>query len=224
MVASAVLGLLFVIILTLAIKDITRVTNSGSPVATIIRDQLGPVMERVLLTGIVFAMFGAAMVMIAACSRQAFAMARDSRFPGHTLFRRVSPRTQTPVPATILILVIGVVLMVALPGAALLQLIVASTILPALIYGGIVVLYLCVRKRLEAKEGGFSLGRFELPVAYAALIWVAFSIFVLVSPSEARIPGLIVLGLIVVGGVYFATMLVFNREVLENEPGEPGAF
>ena len=160
-VASAVLGLVFVIILTLAIKDITRVTTSGSPVATIIRDQLGPVMERVLLTGIVFAMFGAGMVMIAACSRQAFAMARDSRFPGHAVFRRVSPRTQTPVPATILILVIGVVLMVALPGAALLQLIVASTILPALIYGGIVVLYLCVRKRLEAKEGGFSLGRFE---------------------------------------------------------------
>jgi amino acid transporter len=222
--ASAVLGLLFVIILTLAIKDITRVTTSGSPVATIIRDQVGPVMERVLLTGIAFAMFGAGMVMIAACSRQAFAMARDSRFPAHALLRRVSPRTQTPVFATILILVIGVVLMVALPGTALLQLIIASTILPALLYGGIVVLYLCVRKRLATKEGGFSLGRFELPVAYTALIWVAFSIFVLVSPSEARIPGLVVLGLIVVGGIYFATMLIFNREVLESEPGEPGAF
>jgi amino acid transporter len=164
------------------------------------------------------------MVMIAACSRQAFAMARDSRFPAHALLRRVSPRTQTPVAATILILVIGVVLMVALPGAALLQLIIASTILPALLYGGIVVLYLCVRKRLEAKEGGFSLGRFELPVAYAALIWVAFSIFVLVSPSEARVPGLVVLGLILLGGLYFVTMLIFNRQALESEPGEPDAF
>lgn len=223
-IASATLGLVFVIILTLAIKDITAVTTSGSPVATIIRDQLGPVMERVLLTGIVFAMFGAGMVMIAACSRQAFAMARDSRFPGHTVLRRVSPRTQTPVAATILILVIGVVLMLTLRGAALLQLIVASTILPALIYGGIVVLYLCVRKRLERKEGGFSLGRFELPVAYTALVWVAFSIFALVSPSEARIPGLIVLGLIAVGGLYFVWLLITNRAALESEPGEPGAF
>jgi amino acid transporter len=223
-VVSATLGLVFVIILTLAIKDISAVTTSGSPVATIIRGQLGPVMERVLLTGIVFAMFGAGMVMIAACSRQAFAMARDSRFPGHSVLRRVSPRTQTPVYATILIFVIGVVLMVALPGAALLQLIVASTILPALIYGGIVVLYLCVRKRLERKEGGFSLGRFEVPVAYAALVWVAFAIFVLVSPSEARIPGLIVLGLIAVGGLYLVTLMLTNREVLESEPGEPGAF
>jgi hypothetical protein len=39
-----------------------------------------------------------------------------------------------------------------------LKLIVGSTILPALIYGAIVVLYLSVRKRLERKEGGFSLG------------------------------------------------------------------
>jgi hypothetical protein len=114
--------------------------------------------------------------------------------------------------------------MVALPGAALLQLIVASTILPALLYGGIVVLYLCVRKRLATKEGGFSLGRFELPVAYVALIWVAFSIFALVSPSEARTPGLVVLGLIVLGGLYFITMLIFNREVLDTEPGDPDAF
>ncbi|MEZ0358900.1 APC family permease [Mycobacterium sp. SA01] len=223
-IASATLGLVFVIILTLAIKDITEVSTSGSPVATIIHDQLGPVMERVLLTGIAFAMFGAGMVMIAACSRQAFAMARDSRFPGHTVLRRVSPRTQTPVAATILIFVIGVVLMLTLRGAALLQLIVASTILPALIYGGIVVLYLCVRKRLERKEGGFSLGRFELPVAYTALVWVAFSVFALVSPSEARIPGLIVLGLIAVGGLYFVTLLLTNRSALDTEPGEPGAF
>jgi amino acid transporter len=223
-VTSAVLGFLFVVILTLAIKDIPAVSTSGSPVASIIRDQLGPVVERILLSGIVFAMFGAGMVIMASCSRMAFAMARDSRFPAHNVMRRVNPHTQTPVPATILILAVGVILMVALPGAALLQLIVGSTILPALIYGAIVVLYLSVRKRLERKEGGFSLGRFELPVAIAALVWVAFGLFTLVSPREALVPDLIVVGLILVGGIYFAKMLIFNREVLDTEPGEPGAF
>jgi amino acid transporter len=222
--ASAVLGLLFVVTLTLAIKDIPRVSTSGSPVASIIRDQLGPVMERILLSGLVFAMFGAGMVMMASCSRMAFAMARDSRFPAHKLIRRVNPHTRTPIPATLLILAVGVVLMVALPGAALLQLIIGSTILPALIYGAIVVLYLSVRKRLERKEGGFSLGRFELPIAYAALIWVAVALFALASPGGALVPDLIVVGLIVAGGLYFAKMLVFNREVLESEPGEPDAF
>ena len=64
--------------------------------------------------------------------------------------------------------------------------------MPALIYGAIVILYLAVRKRLERKEGGFSLGRFEMPVAIAALIWVAFVLFVLVTPGDHTIPVLIV--------------------------------
>jgi len=217
-VAAGVLGLLFLIALTVAIDDVDAVTRSGSPVATIIGDQLGPVVERVLLAGIALAMFGAGMVVMAAGSRQVFAMARDRRFPAHALMRRVNPRTQTPVPATILIFIVGVVLMVALPGEALLQLIIGSTILPALIYGAIVVLYLAVRKRLERKQGGFSLGRFELPIAVAALVWVAVSLFVLVTPPESFVPDLIVVGLILAGGVYFAKMLIFNREVLETEP------
>ena len=72
--------------------------------------------------------------------------------------------------------------MVAVPGAALLELITASTILPALIYGATVILYLAVRKRLERKEGAFDLGRFELPVAIGALVWSVFVLFVLVAP------------------------------------------
>ena len=130
-VAAALLGLLFLIALTVAIDDIPRISASGSPVAAIMRDQLGPVMERTLLVAITFAFFGAGMVTMATCSRIVFAMSRDSRFPAHRLMRRVNPRTQTPIPATILIFVVGVVLMVALPGDALLELITAATILPA---------------------------------------------------------------------------------------------
>lgn len=223
-IASAVLGFIFIFILTVAIKSIPEVSTSESPVAMIIRGQLGPVTERILLSGIAFAMFGAAMVMLASCSRIVFAMARDSRFPGYTLFRRVNPRTRTPIPATVLMFVVGVVLMVALPGQALLQLIVGSTILPALIYGAITVLYLSVRKRLGSREGAFGLGRFEVPVAIAALVWVVFSLVALMSPSDSLVPDLIVLGVVSAGGLYFAKMLIFNREVLETEPGDPDAF
>jgi amino acid transporter len=222
-VAAGVAGLLFLIALTVAIEDVPAVSNSDSPVAAIIRSQLGPAMERLLLAGITFAIFGAGMVVMAACSRQVFAMARDGRFPASTLMRRVSPRTQTPVYATVLILAIGIVLMLALPGQALLQLIIGSTILPALIYGSIVVLYLVVRKRLEHKDGGFNLGRLELPVTVVALIWVACALFVLVTPSDALVPNLIVAGLILAGGIYFAKMMIFNREVLEAEPASGGA-
>jgi amino acid transporter len=223
-VAAGVLGLLFLIALTVAIKDIPRVTASDSPVAVIIRDQLGPVMERMLLVGITVSFFGAGMVVMTACSRIVFAMSRDSRFPAHRLMRRVNPRTQTPVPATILIFVTGVVLMLALPGAALLELIIGSTILPAIIYGLTISLYLVVRKRLGRVEGGFNLGRFELPVAIAALVWVLVALFVLIVPSEAFVPDVIVIGMVAAGALFFLGMLIFNRDVLETEPGDADAF
>lgn len=219
-VAAGVVGLLFLIALTVAIRDVPAVSNRGSPVAAIIRDQLGPVMERILLVGIAFAFFGAGMVVTAACSRQVFAMARDGRFPASRLMRRVNPRTQTPVFATLLISHPGGRRCSdgRLPGQALLQPIVGSTILPALIYGSIVVLYLVVRKRLERKEDGFNLGRFELPTSIAALVWVAGALFVLVTPDDALVFNLIVFGLILAGGIYFVCMMRINRDVLDVEP------
>jgi hypothetical protein len=86
------------------------------------------------------------------------------------------------------------------------------------------VLYLSVRHRLERKEGGFNLGRFELPVAIAALIWVVVVLFVLVPPGDAVVPNLIVLGLILAGGIYFAYLMIFNRGVLDTEPGDVDVF
>ncbi|MET9903156.1 amino acid permease [Streptomyces sp. NPDC006446] len=223
-VAAGLLGMLFLIALTVAIDDIPRVTANGSPVAAIMRDQLGPVMEKVLLVAITFAFFGAGMVVMVACSRMIFAMSRDSRFPAHRLMRRVNPRTQTPIPATVLIFTLGVVLMVALPGAALLELITASTILPAITYGSTVVLYLAVRGGLDRRKGAFDLGRFELPVAICALVWTLVALFVLVAPREALVSVVIVVGLLAAGGLYFLFMLRFDRGALETEPGDVGAF
>ena len=43
-------------------------------------------------------------------------------------------------------------------------------------------------------------------------------------PGEARVPDLIVACLIVAGGLYFLGMLIFNRAVLETEPGDADLF
>ena len=135
---------------------------------------------------------------LASCARMIFAMARDRRFPTHRFMRRVDGRTQTPIPATILPVVIGIVVLAALPGDALLDLITAGTVFPALTYGSIVVLYLAVRKRLDHKEGGFSLGRFETPVAIAALIWSVCALVIFLSPATFA-PLVMVGGLSLVG-------------------------
>ncbi len=216
--AAAVLGLLFLIALTVAIPDVTRLSNDPSPVATILREQLGHVVEVALLAAITFAFFSCGMVTMATGARLVYAMSRDSRFPAHRLMRRVSPRTQTPIPATILMLAGGIVLMLVLPGDALIQLITASTILPILLYLATVGLYLGVRGKLGRQEGAFDLGRFELTIAIAALIWLALAMFILVTPNAAFIPAMIVFGLMVVGGLFFLSILIFDRKALDNLP------
>jgi hypothetical protein len=58
-----------------------------------------------------------------------------------------------------------------------------------------------------------------MPVAVAALIWEAFVLFVLVTPGGNTVPVVIVVGIILAGGVYFAYMFFFHRDILDHEPG-----
>ena len=66
--AAAVLGLVFLVTLTIAIRDVPEVSRSESPVSVIMRDQLGVTTERILLVAIVFAFFGAGLVVMTTCS------------------------------------------------------------------------------------------------------------------------------------------------------------
>lgn len=222
--AASVLGMLFLIALTVAIDNVGKVSAAGSPVAMIMGDQLGSITERIFLVAIAIAFFGGGMVTLTSCARMIFAMSRDDRFPAHQLMRRVNRRTQTPIPSTIAPVAIGVAVLAVLPGNALMELITSGTVFPALTYCMIVVLYLAVRKRLGRQEGAFDIGRFELPVAIAALIWSICALVVLLSPANALVPIIIVTALLVVGALYFAYMLIFNRDVLAHEPGELTVF
>lgn len=220
-VTAAVLGMLLVIALTVAIRDIHAASTSNSAVAEIMRQQFGPGLERPFLLVIAIAFFGAAVVTMAATSRMIFAMARDNRFPGQRVLKRVNPRTSTPIPATLLQLGLAIALIVGIRGGAMLQLILAGAILVTIPYGMTIVLYLAVRGKLERKQGAFDLGRFEVPVAVTALVWLIIAAFVSIMSAPTATPILIVVGMLLVGGAYLAYMVMFRREVLDHEPGVP---
>jgi amino acid transporter len=219
-IAAAVLGTLFVVALTVSIKDMGRVSTSASPVAEIMHEQFGPGLERPFLVVIAIAFFGGALISMAGASRMIFAMSRDNRFPAHRLFKRVNPHTRTPIPATILQLGLGIALIVGMNDGVMLQLILAGAILVNIPYGMTITLYLAVRKKLDRKDGAFNLGRFELPVAVTALVWLFFAAFVSIVTSPSIIPDLIVAGMLLVGGVYLVYLMRFQREVLEHQPGQ----
>jgi amino acid transporter len=222
-VAAAILGTLLIIALTVAIKDMGRVSRSASPVAEIMSEQFGPGLERPFMLVIGIAFFGAGLVTMAGASRIIFAMARDGRLPAHNVLKKVNPRTQTPIPATLLVVVAGVVVMIVLPGGALLQLIQAGAIINNIPYALTIILYLVVRGKLGRKEGAFSLGRFEVPVAVIALVWVLFAMFAVIA-SSSIVPIIIVLGLLLSGAVYFVYLLMCRRDILEREPGSADGF
>lgn len=119
------------------------------------------------------------------------------------------------------VLAVGVILMAAMPGDALNQLIATSAIIGITLYLMTVVLYLTARKKfIMAERSGFDLGRFDGPVAVAALVWVVFSLFVVLVSSTTAATLLLAAGQIAVGAAYFLYMWKFDREVLENEPGD----
>jgi amino acid transporter len=222
--ASTGLGFVFLIVLTIAVKDIPAASASESPVAEVMRQQFGPAMAKPFLAVIAVAFFGAALVSVASVSRYIFAMARDGRFPAHKLMQRVNPRTHTPIPATLLVVTTGIVLMLALPGAALSQLIATSTLIGVGQYIMTVVLYLAVRRKFDRSGGGFDLGRFDRLVAVAALVWVVVCLFTVLVSFTTLATLLVFVGLLCAGLAYFLYMLKFNRAALEQEPGDPDVF
>jgi amino acid transporter len=219
-VTAAILGMLFVVALTVSITDMGRVSASDSPVAEIMHEQFGPGLERPFLVVIAIAFFGAAVVSMAAASRLIFAMARDNRFPAHRLFKRVNPHTRTPIPATLLQLGLGIALILGVNGSVMLQLILAGAILVNIPYGMTIALYLAVRGKLDRKAGAFNLGRFEVPVAVTALVWLFVAAAASIMSAPTIVPVMIVAGMLLVGGVYLAYLLMFQRQVLEHEPGQ----
>ncbi len=222
--AASILGMVFVIILTVSITDMARVSNTESPVAEIMNQRFGPGFERPLLAAITLAFFGAALVSMVSGARYIYAMSRDGRFPASKVMGRVNPRTRTPIPATLLVLAVGVILMALMPGDALLQLIMAGAIVTILPYLMTIVLYLATRHKLDRKPGGFDLGRWEWPVAIGALVWVIISLFVVIATSPSAAPIVLAFGLSAAGLLYFAYLWKFKRPVLEQEPGDPNMF
>jgi amino acid transporter len=49
-------------------------------------------------------------------------------------------------------------------------------------------------------------------------------VVILISPDSTTVPLVIVAGLLVVGALYFGYMMVFNRGVLDHEPGNANVF
>ncbi len=205
--ASGILGFLFLLAITMLAGDPAELAKSSTPIADVVTRVLGPVVGNLLLVLVVLAIFACGMVILLSGVRLVWAMSRDDRFPGHGVFKKVSARTGTPFAATVLMFVIAeaILLVFAFQQDALFTLFGAATLLPAVIYAATVVLYIVKRRSLPASRG-FSLGRWEIPVIVLASIWLLFELSIFRDASFAA-AWLYVLVMVVIGAVYLVVLL-----------------
>jgi len=222
---SGVVGMAFLIALSYATSSVTAASGSSAPVAFIVHDVLGGVVEKLLLILVCISIFACGLVIMVTNSRLIWSMARDRRLPGHQLWRQVPKATGGPSWATVLAAVVGaaIVLVLRTHTAALVTLFTASTIMPALLYAGTVVLYLAAARRHQGEAGHFSLGSWEWPVIVGALVWLAYELIILIGPSEFRTAQYYVLGSLAVGVVVFIVMWLTEPAAMRAEQGASGA-
>ena len=206
--ASGILGFLFLIVVTLLAGDPVELAQSGTPIADVINRVLGPVVGTGLLILVVVAIFACGMVILMTGVRLTWAMARDDRFPGHKALKKVSPRYGTPLIATVVLVVIAQLILAAfaLQTDALFSLFGAATLLPAIIYAATILLYIIKRKQLPPSKG-FTLGKWEIPVVVLASIWLVFELLIFRDSSFAT-AWLYAAVMIVLGGIYLVFLLI----------------
>ena len=200
---SGVLGMIALIGFTLAIPDLHTVQNAPAPLVVITEHWLGSGLTKVFLIVVVFSMFALAVVAAATNARLIYAMARDNMLPFSGAWRRIHARTRTPVPALLVGLAIGVLLMIYgyAQGNAFGTLISATALIPYIVYLFTVIAYALRRRTLNTIPGAFSLGRSGTPIMVIALVWLAAVILTLALPGgEFRSADYIIAGWSVLSG------------------------
>lgn len=206
--ASGVLGFVFLIAVTLAAGDPVALAESGTPIADVIDKTLGSVVATLLLLMVVLAIFACGLVIMITGVRLTWAMSRDERFPGWQQWSQISPRFRTPMKATAVYFCLAQLILAifAHSETALFTLFGAATLLPAVMYASTVVLYLIKRRDLPT-NGKFDLGAWEIPILVVAIVWLAFEL-ALFRDAALKEAWLYVLVMVAIGAAYLAYLLI----------------
>ncbi|MFM9760778.1 amino acid permease [Streptomyces scabiei] len=186
---SWIVGFVLLAGMLFAIQDYagTVGTATGVPPAQIFLDALGLAGAKILLLVVIIAQLFCANAGLASASRMVFAFSRDGALPFSSTWRRLSPRTKTPVPAVWLS--VAVPFCLALPSLYSLTAYYAVTAINVI---GITPAYaIPVFLRLRAGKrftpGPWHLGRWSKPIGWTAVIWVAFITVVFCLPQVSPV-------------------------------------
>ncbi len=138
-------------------------------------------------------------------------MSRDDAFFFSQYFKKISPKTNSPVAATLLIFILC--LISTYFAESLTLLVGATAVLPALIYLITVVSYGLARKDVEFRVGSFTLGKFAKPVFSLAVLWLILEIGILTIPKDFHTATIISSLMLIIGVIFY--FLFFRSRLIK---------
>ncbi|MGB8202069.1 MAG: amino acid permease, partial [Pseudonocardiaceae bacterium] len=190
LLVSFVGGGFMIVAALMAAPSLTDGQLSTGGIAYIITSQLNSTLGRALLAVVAISIVSACLAIQNSTSRVMFSMARDGQLPGARLLVRVSPQTGTPILTGIAVgaLAIGVLLINLGNPAAFAAVTSTSVVVVYLAYLLVTVpaLGARLRRRLPPTcHGGFSLGRWGLPVNLFAVVYGVAMMVNIAWPRQA---------------------------------------
>ena len=198
-VGAYVTGIVFFLLILLAIPDVRTLMESSTPVKYVLESALGTFITSIFEILAVAALIAAMAILQLTGIRVLWSQARDGQLPASTFLRKVAAN-KIPINATILMFLISVVFALF---SSLLSVLAAMTALAwALSYGVVVTagFYAVVKNKLPPHPWGY--GKFSPVIFGVAVVWSVALCIGLVASDPARV-GLGTLGVILVGAVIY---------------------
>jgi amino acid transporter len=205
---AGILGTLFLVAVVIAIRNMHAVLTSSAPLPYIITTDLGRVLGTFFLVLVMISIFACGLVIMTSGGRLIFAMSRDQNFFASRFFRRVSPQFETPIPALILLAVLGII--GAIFSNSLTVLVGTTSVLPALIYLSTTITYLISYRRLPAPFAPTAWNRWGRPIAVVASAWLVFAVLVLTVPAQFHEIAVWTGGILILGVILY--WVAFRRQ------------
>ncbi|MCY0880030.1 MAG: amino acid permease [Firmicutes bacterium] len=198
---AGILGTLFLVAAVIAIPNMHAVLTASAPLPYIITTDLGRVLGTFFLVLVIISIFACGLVIMTSGGRLIFAMSRDHNFFVSGFFRRVSPRFETPIPALILLGLLGI--LGAVFSNSLTVLVGTTSVLPALIYLSTTLTYAVSYPRLPVPLSPTRWNRWGRLIAVVASAWLIFAVLVLTVPAEFHQTALWTAGILVLGVILY---------------------
>jgi urea carboxylase system permease len=143
----------------------------------VLQSALGKTVGDIFLVDVAVAICVCTLAIQTAATRMMFSMARDGALPGSAAISRVSPTTGTPLLPGVIVGVLSAAVLLVNVGQASMFIALTSVCIAMLYLAYLMVTIPLLRKRLSgefvAVEGGFSMGRWGVPVNIAAIVYGA---------------------------------------------------